>query len=105
MQPPGAGLTVPMSLGGLYIQQEECQYVAVATTASPQTQRHVARAVADVAGLDRVLWQRLSSSGRHSVVAGIRRRRPAYVTVNASTAAELRNAGLPTVGPGEGHDR
>lgn len=84
-------------LGALYTGREECQYVAVATTTPIQPQRPLLRAIADATGLERVLWQRWSPGSARGIVAGTRRRRPAYVSVSARTAAALRDAGLPTV--------
>lgn len=53
-------------------------------------------------GLDRVLWQKISPADRHSVVAGVRHRRPAYRTVSLTAAAGLLEAGIPTVVAGYG---
>lgn len=50
--------------------------------------------------LDRVLWQRVELDDRGPTgaeVAGIRRRRPVSVRVDATTALALAEAGVPTV--------
>ena len=51
--------------------------------------------------LDRVVWQRLAPDGQHGQVAGVRRRRPAFVTVGPGTALALLADGVPTVVMGE----
>lgn len=58
------------------------------------------RASRALASLDRVLWQRVELDDGGPVgaeVAGIRRRRPASVRVDAATALALAEAGVPTV--------
>jgi len=69
--------------------------VTVVDHASPE-----ATARRALAGLDRVLWQRVElgpDGPAGAVVAGIRRRRPADVRVDAATAMTLVEAGVPTV--------
>lgn len=56
-------------------------------------------------GFDRVLWQRLERRDglvTGATVAGVRRRRPVTVRVDARTAGELAAAGVPTVGQRDG---
>ena len=76
----------------------------MAIDASSPTRRDPAAAMAATRTLDRVMWQRISADGSHGVVAGIRHRRPAYLTVTMPVALGLREAGIPTVVSGEGQE-
>ena len=69
--------------------------MANTTTAPPVDRQALARAA--TRGLDRIMWQRISPKNGTSVVAGVRHRRPAYLTVTLAAAAGLVEAGIPTV--------
>lgn len=69
--------------------------MADTTTAPPADRQALARAA--TLGLDRVMWQRISPAEGNSLVAGVRHRRPAYLTVTLAAAAALAEAGIPTV--------